>query len=183
MRPALSLLLLAIVAAAQPPDVDNFRRMKRLRTDIADQYASLKQQEEYALKPREEKMLIAFGNGEEKFDGKKLDGVSVVVTILKWDQVNTDAPTEAGKRVLSDLPTVLFKRYGAVIDVPRDRKDVCWKLCDGLDSDFVLVRAAVFEALKKIYRTPSGFMYNVDMSKKERQDPIKSWKNYVKKQK
>ncbi|HEX5137750.1 MAG TPA: hypothetical protein VFY93_12300 [Planctomycetota bacterium] len=183
MRPALPLLLLAIAVVAQPPKVEDFRRMKELRSDMADRHALLKDREEYALKPREEKMLILFDRGEEKFEGKKLDGASLVVTILKWDQVNQEPPTEAGKRVLADLPNVLFRRYGQAIEVPRDRKEVCLKLCDALDSDFTLVRASAFDALKKIYRTPSGFMYNVDMTKKERQDPIKSWKNYVKKQK
>jgi hypothetical protein len=127
-------------------------------------------------------MLIAFAKGE-KFDNKKLDGEKVVEMILKWDEVNTDPPSEAGKRVLADLPTVLFERYAKAIEIPRDRKDVAMKLCDALDSDSIHIRYAAFEALKKIYRTPSGFMYVVDMEKKARQDPIKSWKNYVRKQK
>jgi len=184
MRVLLPLLLVAIHVAAQPPVVeDSFRRLRRLRTDIGDQYAALKEQEEYALKPREEKMLILFDKGEKKFEGKAIDGPKVVETILKWDQVNQDPPTEAGKRVLAELPGVLFRRYAQAIEIPKDRREVSLKLCDALDSDFPLVRGAAFEALKKVYRTPSGFMYNVDMSKKERQDPIKSWKNYVKKQK
>ena len=67
MRLLPPLLLLAIVADAQPPVVRDFRRLRAFRDDIATQHASLKQQEEFALKPREEKMLIAFGKGEKKF--------------------------------------------------------------------------------------------------------------------
>ncbi len=183
MRLLAPLLLLAMVADAQPPVVRDFRRLRKLRDDIASQYASLKGQEEYALKPREEKMLIAFGKGEKKFEGKTLDGETVVATILKWDQVLQDPPTEAGKRVLADLPNVLFERYGKAIEIPKDRKDVSLKLCDGLDSDSIHVRQSSFEALKRIYRTPSGWMYVPDMDKKGRQDAIRSWRNHVRKQK
>jgi hypothetical protein len=142
----------------------------------------LKGEEEYALKPREEKMLLAFGKGDKKFEGKNLDGEQVVATILKWGDVLQDPPTEAGKRVLASLPNVLYDRYAKAIEIPRDRKDVSLKLCDALDSDLIHVRESAFEALKKIYRTPSGFMYVVDMDKKARQDAIKSWRNYVRKQ-
>jgi len=183
MRLLVPLLLLSIVVDAQPPAVQDFRRLRKLRDDIASQYASLKEQEEYALKPREEKMLIAFEKGEKKFEGKALDGPKVVDAVLKWDQVLQAEPTEAGKRVLAELPNVLFKRYAQAIEVPKDRKEVSLKLCDALDSDYIHVRASAFEALKRVYRTPSGFMYVVDMSKKDRKDAISSWKKYVNKQK
>jgi hypothetical protein len=182
MRLLLPVLLLSIVADAQPPAVRDFRRLRGLRDDIARQYASLKEQEEFALKPREEKMLIAFGKGEKKFEGKALEGPKVVEAILEWDQVLSDPPTEAGKRVLTELPNVLHDRYNK-IEIPKDRRDVALKLCDALDSDAILVRLCAFEALKRIYRTPSGFLYVVDMDKKGRQDAIKSWRNHVKKQK
>jgi hypothetical protein len=183
MRLLAPLLLLALVADAQPPAVRDFRRLRGLRDDIATRYTSLKEQEEFALKPREEKMLIAFAKGEKKFEGKTLEGPKVVETILeKWDQVLQDPPTEAGKRVLAELPNVLFDRY-KVIEIPKDRREVSLKLCDALDSDVLHVRFCAFEALKRIYRTPNGFMYVVDMDKKGRQDAIKSWRNHVKKQK
>jgi hypothetical protein len=182
MRLLVPLLLVSVVAGAEPPAVPGFRRLRELREDIAGEYVTLKQREEFALKPREEKMLIAFAKGE-KFENKTLDGEKVVEMILKWDQVRADPPTEAGKRVLGELPTVLFDRYGKVIDIPRDRRDVSLKLCDALDSDAIEVRRCAFEALKKIYRTPSGFMYVPDMDKKGRQDAVKSWRNHVKKQK
>jgi hypothetical protein len=182
MRLVVPLLLLSLVADALPPDVKGFRRLKKLRDDIASAHATLKQQEEFALKPREEKMLIAFGKGE-KFEGKKLEGEKVVEMILKWDQVLSDPPAEAGKRVLAELPGVLFERYAKAIEIPKDRRDVSLKLCDALDSDSIEVRRCAFEALKKIYRTPSGWMYVPEMDKKGRKDAISSWRNYVKKQK
>lgn len=183
MRQAVAVLLLATIAAAQPPAVKGFRRLRSLRDDIATKFVSLKEQEEFALKPREEKMLLAFGKGEKKFEGKALDGEQLVVALFKWADVTQDPPTEAGKRVLAEIPNVLYDRYGKAIEVPKDRKDVALKLCDALDSDIIHIRTCAFEALKKIYKTPSGWMYVPDMDKKARQDSIKSWRNFVRKHK
>lgn len=179
----LILLLLAVAAAAEPPAVKDFRRLKELRDDVAGRAQKFLDAEEYAKKPREEKMLIAFERGEKRFENKPLSGELVVQTcLMKWAEVQQAEPTEAGKRVLGKLAPVLFEKYGKAIEVPKDRKDVGKLLCDALDSDFLQVRAAAFDALKLMYRTPSGFMYVETMDKKARREAIATWKKFVSKQ-
>jgi hypothetical protein len=184
MRPLASLLLLALVAAAQPPVVPDFVRMKAFRDEVLTRLAQLKADEEFASKPPEEKMLLAFLNGDKKFGNELLTGKLVVTTcLMKWADVQRAEPTEAGKRVLAKLPEVLSKRYGEAIDVPKDRKDVSKFLLDALDSDFIHVRAAALESLMKMYRTGQAFMYVADMNKKARAEPIKTWRKFVGRQK
>lgn len=184
MRFPASLLLLALAAGAQPPFVKDFERIGKLKEDIQKTAQDLQEKEEFASKPREEKMLIAFMKGEKKFEGKDLTGKIVVTTCLsKWGDVQQAQPTEAGKRVLALLPEALLKRYAVAIDVPKDRKEVAGLLLDELDSDYLNVRIAAFDSLKKIFRTQTGFLYEPSMNKKDRRDPITSWKNFLKKQK
>ncbi len=184
MRSSFALLLLALAAAAQPPVVPDFVRLRKFKDDIASRLVQLKNAEDFASKPMEEKMLLAFLDGQKEFGNEKLTGTLVVKTcLMKWADVQQAQPTEAGKRVLGKLPEVLYKRYTDVIDIPKDRKDVAKDLLKALDSDFFHVRAAAFESLKKMYRTGSGFMYVPEMTKKERAEPIKAWTKFVNRQK
>ena len=184
MRALAPVLLLALAAAAQPPVIPDFVRMKKFKDDIASRIAQLKADEEYASKPDQEKMLLAFEKGEKTFGKLRLTGVLVVETcLMKWADVQQADPTEAAKRVLAKLPLVLWERYGKVVDVPKDRKDMSKDLLDALDSEFLHVRSAAFESLKKIYRTEVGFMYVPDMNKAERKGPIENWRKFVRKQK
>jgi hypothetical protein len=180
----LVLVLLAGAAVAQPPEVKDFRRLRKFRDDIASEIVQFKEAEEFALKPREEKILIAYDKGDKKFENKSLTGPLVLETcFLKWDQVQQAEPSEAAKRVLAKLPDVFFKKYAQAIEVSkRERKSVSLDLVDALDSDYLHVRACAFDALKKMYRTPSGFMYVETMDKKGRQDAIKLWRKFVLKQ-
>jgi hypothetical protein len=183
MRRLLPLLLLATSAVAEPLAVKDFRRLRKLRDDVVGQIKVLKEAEEFALKPAEEKMLLAFEKNEKKFDNKPLTGKLVVTTcLLKWDAVQRAEPTEPAKRVLARLPNVLFQKYTRAIEIPKDRKEVANLLVDGLDSDFLHVRLAAFEALKLMYHTPNGLFYNPTMSKKDRQESIKKWDRLVTKQ-
>ncbi len=184
MRPLATLLLLALVATAQPPVAQGFVRMKRFKDEILTRLAQLKADEEFASKPIEEKMLLAFLNGDKKFGNEQLTGKLVVTTcLMKWADVQRAEPTEAGKRVLAKLPEVLSKRYGEAIDVPRDRKEVSKFLLDALDSDLVHVQQAALDSLMKMYRTGQAFMYVPGMNKKQRAAPIKSWTKFVLRQK
>ncbi len=183
MRLLAPLLLLALAVAAQPPVVTDFVRMRKFKDNISSRILQLEAEEDFASKPREEKMLLAFAKGEKKFENEQLTGKLVVMTCLvKWADVQQPQPTEPGKRVLTLLPEVLFDKYGRAIEVPRDRKDVSKFLLDALDSDFLHIRAAAFESLRKVYRTQSGYMYVPDMTKKQRAEPIKTWRKFVGKQ-
>lgn len=180
MRPFAPLLLLALAAAAQPPVVTDFVRMRKFKDNIASRIMQLKAEEDFASKPFEEKMLLAF----EKGDNKKFTGKLVVMTcFVNWADVQQAEPTEAGKRVLAKLPEALYKRYGEAIDIPKDRKEMSKFLLDALDSDFLHIRAAALESLKKVYRTQSDMMYVPDMTKKERVDSIRAWRKFVARQK
>jgi len=184
MRALAPVLLLALAAAAQPPVVPDFVRMRKFKDDVASRIAQLKADEEYASKPDQEKMLLAFEKGEKMFGKQPLTGVLVVKTcLMKWADVQQAEPTEAAKRVLAKLPLVLNDRYAKVVEVPKDRKDISKDLLEALDSEFLHVRSAAFESLKKIYRTEVGFMYVADMNKKERQAAIENWRKFVRKQK
>jgi hypothetical protein len=183
MRLLGTLLLLAAAAGAQPPLVKDFVRLGKLRDDLQRAALDFQEKAEYASKPREEKMVIAFKNGEKKFEGKDLKGIDVVTACLaKWTDVQRDEPTEAGKRVLALLPEALRVRYVEAIDTPKDRKQVSNVLLEELDSEYFYVRVCAIDALKKIYRTQTAFMYEPSMTKKERKDHIKSWANFLKKQ-
>ncbi len=185
MRALAPVLLLALTAAAQPPVIPDFVRMKKLKDEIASRIAQLKAEEDFASKPDQEKMLLAYERGDKKFGNQQLTGVLVVKTCLvSWADVQQAQPTEAAKRVLAKLPEVFHERYARWVEIPRDRKDVSKFLLDELDSDFLHVRAAAFASLQKIYKmTNTGLMYVPDMNKKDRQDAIKNWRNFVKKQK
>jgi hypothetical protein len=184
MRFPAAVLLLAGAAVAQPPVAKDFVRMKELREKIAIRTAQLQEKEEYEKKPREEKILIAFERGEEKFDKiPKLTGKVVVETCLEWAEIQQAEPTEAGKRVLARLPLALEKRFAQVLEVNRkDRYDASQPLLEGLNSDFPLVRVAAFESLKKMYRTQNAQFYVPSMDKKARQKPISEWKKFVQNQ-
>lgn len=182
MRLTILLLpLLAAVTAAQPPESKEFRRMKDLKDRIASRSAQLKAQAEFEAKPREEKIVILFNRGEKKFERSNLTGEYIVETaLLKWAEMQQAVPTPAARRVLATLPDTLARRYTAAVEIDkRDRYGASKELLRGLDSEFIHVRAAAFDALKKIYRTQSGFMYSEKMDKRERRDPIKKWERFI----
>jgi len=183
-RLVLLLPLLAAAAAAQPPESKDFRRMNDLKDRIASRSAQLKAQADFDAKPREEKILILFDRGEKKFDKATLTGKFVVETaLLKWEEVQQAAPSPAARRVLKDLPDVLARRYTAAVEIDkRDRYDASKELVDALDSDFVHVRAAAIDALRKIYRSPNGFGYREDMDKRERRNIIRLWERHIDKE-
>jgi hypothetical protein len=183
MRACLALLLLALAAAAAPPHVPEYMRLRSLRDKVQSRIQQLQQEEEFARKPEEEKMLIAFSNGEKQLGKTVLNGELVVKTCLKWADVQLEKPTEAGKRVLALLPEALAKRYAQVIEVPKDRQAVAKVLLDGLDSEFTPVRYASIQAIMRLYRKTDPMMYEASMNKKQRDEPIAKWRKFVTKTK
>jgi hypothetical protein len=184
MRAPLVLALVALGAAASPPVVPDFVRIRGLRDGVESRIRQLAAEEDYAKKPDEEKMLIAFDGGKP-FGKTAITGELVVRTVLKWADVQKDPPTDAGKRVLALLPQVLGRRYGAgVIDIPKDRYKVGKLLLEGLDSDYHLIRAASIDAIMKVYRKMDAQMYEATMAtKKERAEAIGKWLKTVNKMK
>jgi len=182
--PILLLPLLAAVAAARPPESKEYRRMNDLKDLIASRAAQLKAQAEFEAKPREEKILILFEKGQDKFEGKSLTGEYVVeMTLLKWAEAQQPIPSPAAQRVLKDLPDVLSRRYTATVEVDKkDRYDASRELLRAADSDSPRVRATAIEALRKIYRMMSGFGYRDNMDKRERRGILKLWERHIDKE-
>lgn len=178
MRRLLPLLLLAFAARAEPPDAAEFVRLKGFREDLRGRFDELRQQEEFDRKPREERMLIAFGRGDRRFEGKEIPGKLVVKTCLAWADVRRAQPTEAGRRVLGLLPAVLRDRYAVAVD-RKERRDVSNLLVEALDSEFLPIRQAAVDALKAIYGVPGGFGYDPSLAAKGREKPIREWRKYV----
>ena len=184
MRNTLVLLLLVSFVWAKPPESKGFVRAVRLREKIADQRNKLAAAEEYARKPREEKILIAFDAGQARFEKKPIDGKTVVETIFGWDQVATAEPSEAGQRCLEMIPVAFQRRFASRIEInKRQRYDASKLLVDALDSKYSHIREAAISSLKKIYRTEKAFMYEPEMDKKERRDPIRKWRSFIRKAK
>lgn len=183
MRVRFALLALAAAAAAQPPAVPDFVRLKGFRDTLSSRMQQLAADEDFARKPDEEKMLISFDRGDKKLGKDDLTGVLVVRTILKWADVQNEKPTDAGKRALALLPDALGRRYAQVIDVPKDRQAVAKLLLEGLDSEFTPVRAASIASIMRIYRKTDPMMYEPTMNKKERAEAIKKWQKFVTKTK
>ena len=70
------------------------------------------------------------------------------------------------------------------MEVPKkERYDASMVLWKSLDSKYLPVRTSAILALKKIYRTENAFMYEPEMDERERRDPIKKWKSFIRKQK
>ena len=177
MRHLLAPLLLALIAHAEPPAAD-FSRLKGLRDDLRDRIAELQQQEEFNAKPREERMLIAFGRGDPKFEAKELGGKAVVKACLAWADLCQARPTEAGRRVMELLPKVMRERYAVAVN-RKERRDVSSLLVEALDSEFLPVRQAVIDSLKAIYGVPGGFNYDPTLAAKGNSKAIKEWRRYV----
>lgn len=183
MRASLALLVLSAAAVAQPPAVPDFVRLKGFRDALAIRQQQLAAEEDFAKKPDEEKMVICYHRGDKKFGKDELTGPLVVRTILKWENVQNEKPSDAGKRALSLLPDALRQRYAAVIDVPRDRASVAKLLLEGLDSEYTPIRTASIASIMAIYRTMDPKMYEPTMNKKERAEAIKKWQKHVTKYK
>jgi hypothetical protein len=186
MRLLPPLLLLAAAADAQPPVSKDFARMKDLRDEIASRMAQLQEAEEYAKKPREEKIFVSFRRGDKKFENKTpLTGEFVVKTcLMKWEEVQRAEPSEAATRVLTGLPAALGAKYEGILLDKGDRYEASKVLAEALDSDFLHVRVAAIESLKKIYQTQQAFMYEPTKDKKaDRRESIEKWKRYIRSKK
>ena len=177
MRCVASLLLLTLVAAAQPPVSEGFLRLREFREALQARFTVFQEREQFDAKPREERMLLTFRKGE-KFEGKDLTGKLVVKACLQWADVEQPQPTAPGQRVLDLLPTILRERYAVAVD-RRERREASNLLVEALDHEFLPIRRAAIESLKAIYGVPSGFGYDPSFAAKDRAKPIKEWKRHV----
>lgn len=177
MRPLACLLVLAIGAGALPPVSPGFARLRDLRQEIQQSLAETLKREAFEAKPREERMLLTFGKGED-FEGKELKGKVVVETCLVWEEAAQDTPTPAGLRVLALLPEILREKYGGPGDA-KERRSVGYELIDGLDSDFLPVREASIASLRRIYPPPRDDSYDPKKDRRDRAAAIRVWRRHI----
>jgi hypothetical protein len=176
-RPRLAvLLLLALPATALPPLSPGFVRLDELRIEVDQKKRDLLEQEAFAKKPREERMLLTFRK-QGDFEGKPLTSKAVVQACLEWEEIRTDNPTAAGQRVVELLPVVLRERCGPA--ERRERRIVSRILLDALDDDYLPVRTAAIASLRAIYPFPREDRYDPKMGRRERISPIRAWKRHV----
>lgn len=180
MRVSLVLLMLVAALKAEPPKSEHFRRMHDLNLRVAERQEKLTAAEEFAQKPRVEKILLSFESGAKKFDKMKLTGETVVKAILAWDELDKDPPTADAERVLAKLGDVLEKKYARVVEIPkRERHKAALPLVAALMDERLHVRMGAFEALKKMYRTTAGYLYQPTASAKDRKEKQKVWKRQI----
>jgi len=180
MRVSIVLLLIVAVLEAEPPKSEHFRRMYDLNLRFAERQEKLIAAEEFAQKPRVEKILLSFESGAKKFDKMKLTGETVVKAILAWDELDKDPPSEDATRVLAKMGEVLEKKYARVVEIPkRERHKAALPLVAALMDERLHVREGAFEALKKMYRTTAGYLYQPTASAKDRKEKQKIWKKQI----
>ncbi|MHC4973120.1 MAG: hypothetical protein ACYTG3_12385 [Planctomycetota bacterium] len=184
MRVFIILLLIAAAVKAEPPKSEHFRRMEDLTIRFAERHEKLSAAEAFAQKPRVEKILISFENGAKKFEKLKLTGenagANVVKAILAWDELDKEPPTEDAERVLAKMGEVLEKKYARVVEIPkRERHKAALLLVTALMDERLHVRSGAFEALKKMYRTTAGYLYQPTASAKDRKEKQKIWKRQI----
>lgn len=184
MRVSIALLVVTAAVLAEPPKSEHFRRMYDLTIRFTERQEKLSAAEEFASKPRVEKILISFENGAKKFEKIKLTGenagANVVKAVLAWDELDKDPPTETAERVLTKMGEVLEKRYARVVEVPkRERHKAALLLVTALMDERLHVRIGAFEALKKMYRTTAGYLYQPTASAKDRKEKQKVWKRQI----
>jgi hypothetical protein len=184
MRWSIGLLLVAAAVRAEPPKSENFRRMHDLTIRFAERQEKLSEAEAFAQKPRVEKILISFENGAKKFEKLKLTGenagANVVKAVLAWEELDKEPPTEDAERVLAKMGDVLEKKYARVVEIPkRERHKAALLLVAALMDERLHVRTGAFEALKKMYRTTAGYLYQPTASVKDRKEKQKIWKRQI----
>jgi len=173
------LLLLAVPALALPPEIDGYVRLDTLRDQLRDRTEELRKKEEYERKPREEKMIIKFAEGEKKFEGKKLSGDVLVKEVLdRWDASEKDTPDQETLRVLNLLPNTLKAAYGKFPIPKAERYKAGYALVKLLNDKRLHVRSIAFECLQAIYG--ESLQYNPNADKSARAEKQKAWERNVK---
>ena len=184
MRVLTALSLLALVAAAGPPQSKHYARMNDLLLRLGSRHQALVQQEEFEKKPRVEKILISYGRGEKRFEKFSLTSENIVKLVFEWDEVKKTPPGEEAERVLKKLVQVLTKRYARVIKVDkRARYKASVLLVKALTDPRLHVRQAAIDSLKGIYRLTHGHFYQADQEPKERKKKQKTWSDYIRREK
>ncbi len=75
---------------------------------------------------------------------------------------------------------VLERKYAKVFEVPkRERHKAALLLVAALMDERLHVRLGAFEALKKMYRTTAGYIYQPGASAKDRKEKQRIWRRQI----
>jgi len=169
---------LAADAWAQPPVSAHYARKDELLARLTARAAELTRQEEFAARPRVERMVVLFGRGETRFDGEAMTGESVVREVLEAEEVQVDGPSEDARRVFAALSDALHERYGFIYASSKDQSQQRYRasrlLVDALTSPYPEVRRGAIACLERLYdRT---LEYDPDASESSRRARQRAWK-------
>jgi len=175
------LVLLVAPAIARPPVAPDFARMAELQIQLTDKLQTIRRKEEFARKPRVERMTLSFERGAAEFEGKKLTGERVAEELFeKWSELpkkEGDASPEV-KRVLSLVPQAMKVRYANVVPIPKNNRYQASKvLVAALVHKNFHVRKAAIDALVAIYGR--SLLYKPDASPNQRKARQKKWKREI----
>ncbi|MGH7161960.1 MAG: hypothetical protein ACREID_00645 [Planctomycetota bacterium] len=181
MRAVAALLAVAASAAwARPPEVPGFMNMNDLAQKYEARVKELKEKAEFEAKSREEKMVICFERGDEKFENKALTGERVVEELLKrWTALSDFG--EEDERLVQLLPVALKTRMGVGVATSSAAKTARYRASEPLvealkDKHFPVRRAAIL-ALEGIYSTQ--LLYNPDGTTKQLREWHGDWKDHI----
>jgi len=178
---AVCLLLLAREAGARPPSLPRFVRLDRLLAEYAERIEEVRRAEEFAAKPREEKLILFYRDGRPEFEGKKLTADYVVEELFeKWKAVQVESPRQEDVATLLLLPDALKTRFQAAVlgaAVKQDRWRASKTLVDALMSDHLHMRLAAIKSLEAIYT--ATFLYNPNDSRSDRSAKQRKWREHV----
>jgi hypothetical protein len=174
-------LCLVSRAGAKPPESPRFARAKELLEKLEARSERLRQEEEFKAKPREERLVLKFKEGAEKFEGEELTGAFVIREVMEWDRVRRKIPSDDVKRVLLLLPEAFKARYGFVYTkskaLRKQRRSASARFIAALNHDFRHVRKMAIDCLAAMYGVRRG--YKVDASESERRKKQKEWRRAV----
>lgn len=181
MRPLAVLVLLAAPLFARPPEIPDFDRLEEVEARLHSLRSQLREEEEFRAKPREEKMILLFQRGEEKFETKRLTGESLIDELFnKWPEARKDEDefTPQTIAILGLLPGALRERYYSVVPIPKlPRYKASRLLVKELGSKNVHLRRAAISCLEAIY----GFtlMYDPEATPSRREAIRKKWQKEI----
>jgi hypothetical protein len=160
-----------------PPISTGFARLREFREALRGREAGLREQEEFARKPREEKMLLALRK-REKFEGKEITAKAAAAACFEWADARRDVAPEATERTLALLPVVLGECWRRSFD-RKERRDVSSVLVKALEDDVLRIRRAAIASLRALYAQPRGDAYDPAAPEKIRDAAAKAWKRHV----
>jgi len=169
-------------ATAKPPTVEGYVRIDEFNQLLAGKLQELREAEEFEKKPFPEQLVIKWEKGATSFKKvRKINGPDVVEEVFEWEELQSEPPTDATKRLMELLPKVLRDKYGAALKMDGDFKRERYKLgkilVDNLVKPPLHVRKLAIDCLEAMHHTRRNYV--PEDPKDKRLKGQKAWKNYI----